>query len=170
MYSTPKREPWPLAKRAMSISHYANATTCETIDAQHKRGIEVMDREQAKKLGGHLQQARQAKQLSLMALSEITGITDATISRIETGAFRAPAPDKLAALAEALELPLADVFALAEYAVPNELPSFMPYMRSKYRDLPDEAVAQIEQYAKYLANEHGVSLDGPAPGEDENHN
>ena len=126
-----------------------------------------MDREQAKKLGGHLQKARNDKGLSLVALSSLTGITDATISRIETGAFKAPAADKLAALAEALELPLADVFALAEYAVPSELPSFMPYMRSKYRDLPDEAVEQIEQYAKYLANEHGVSLDGPAPGEDE---
>ncbi len=34
-------------------------------------------------------------------------------------------------------------------------------------DLPDEAVAQIEQYAKYLASEHGVDLDGPAPGQDE---
>jgi len=126
-----------------------------------------MDREQAKKLGGYLQQARQAKALSLMGLSELTGVTDATISRIETGAFRAPAPDKLAQIAGALELPLADVFALAEYAVPADLPSFTPYMRSKYHDLPDEAVEQIERYAQKLARKHGVTLTGPTAGQDE---
>lgn len=148
--------------------HYADVVTCERIGEQVNKGTSSMDREQAKQLGAYLQNARQAKGLSLMALSEIAGVTDATISRIETGTFRAPAPDKLAQIAAALELPLADVFTLAEYAIPNDLPSFTPYMRSKYHDLPDDAVQQIERYAQKLARKHGVNLEGPVAGQDEN--
>lgn len=47
------------------------------------------------------------------------------------------------------------------------LPSFVPYLRSKYRGLPDEAVDSIEKYVARLAKKHGVAIDGPAPGEDE---
>ena len=126
-----------------------------------------MDREQAKKLGTYLQNARQAKGLSLIALAEQCDVADSTISRIETGAFRAPAADKLAQIAEALDVPLADVFAMAEYAVPADLPSFMPYMRSKYKELPDAALDDIERYAQKLARKHGVTLDGPLDGQDE---
>ena len=92
---------------------------------------------------------------------------DVTVLRFEQGAFAAPAPDKLARLAAALGLTLADVYALADYAVPNDLPSFTPYLRTKYRDLPKDDIAAIERYAANLARKHGVNLSGPAPGEDE---
>ena len=126
-----------------------------------------MDREQAKKLGEYLKQARTTKGLSLRKLEEMTGIHHVTLGRFEAGSFAAPQPDKLASIAEALELPLADVFTHAEYAVPADLPSFTPYMRSKYTDLPDEAVEKIERYAQRLARKHGVHLDGPTNGQDE---
>lgn len=129
-----------------------------------------MDREQAKQLGVYLRAARTSQQLTLLKLAEITGIHDVTLGRFEAGAFAAPQPDKLVRIAEALGLPLADVFSRADYAVPADLPSFTPYMRSKYGDLPDEAVAQIERYAQKLAKKHGVDLAaaaGPLPGQDE---
>jgi len=126
-----------------------------------------MDDEQAKALGKVLRDRREALGLSLRQLTQRVSIPDATIVRIEQGAFSAPAPDKLARLADALGLSLADVYALADYAVPSDLPSFKPYLRTKYRDLPAEDVAAIERYATRLARKHGISLDGPAPGEDE---
>lgn len=126
-----------------------------------------MEPEQAKRLGTYLREARQAKGLSARQLGDLTDINDATIVRFENGSFTAPAPDKLARIAGALDLSIADVFALAEYASPSELPSFTPYLRTKYRDLPDDAVEQIEKYVARLAKKHGVTLEGPAPGEDE---
>ncbi len=126
-----------------------------------------MEPEQAKRLGTYLREARQAKGLSARQLGDLTDINDATIVRFENGSFTAPAPDKLARIAEALDLSIADVFALAEYASPSELPSFTPYLRTKYRDLPDDAVEQIEKYVARLAKKHGVALEGPASGEDE---
>ena len=126
-----------------------------------------MEPEQAKRLGTYLREARQVKGLSARQLGDLTDINDATIVRFENGSFTAPAPDKLARIADALDLSVADVFALAEYASPSELPSFTPYLRTKYRDLPDDAVEQIEKYVARLAKKHGVTLEGPAPGEDE---
>jgi len=127
-----------------------------------------MEPEQAKRLGKYLREARQAKGLSARTLGELTDMNDATIVRFENGNFSAPAPDKLARIADTLGLSVADVFALAEYAAPTDLPSFAPYLRTKYRGLPDEALEQIEEYAARLAKKHGVALDGPSEGEDEN--
>lgn len=126
-----------------------------------------MKPEQAKELGQFLRTSRQAKGLSIRGLEAIAGVDDGTIVRIEQGAFASPAPEKLAALAAALEVPLADVFALADYPLPTELPSFTPYLRSKYRDLPDSAVADMERYFARLAKKHGFDPNGPAPGQDE---
>lgn len=126
-----------------------------------------MDEDQAKALGKVLRQRREECGLSLRQLSKRVSIPDATIVRIEQGAFSAPAPDKLARLADSLGLKLADVFALADYAAPTQLPTLKPYLRTKYRDLPADDVEAIERYAARLAKKHGIDLAGPAPGEDE---
>jgi len=126
-----------------------------------------MDDEQAQNLGKVLREKRETLGLSLRQLGKIADLPDVTVLRFEQGAYAAPAPDKLARVAAALGMSLADVFALADYAVPTDLPSFMPYLRTKYRDLPMEDAEAIERYAQKLAKRHGVSLSGPAPGEDE---
>lgn len=126
-----------------------------------------MDENQAKRLGALLRQKREARGLSTRALGKLTSIDAVTVQRLEAGAFGVPAPDKLARIAETLGLSLADVYAHAGYAVPADLPTFKPYLRTKYRDLPAEDVEAIERYAARLAKRHGIALDGPAPGEDE---
>lgn len=94
-------------------------------------------------------------------------MNDATIVRIEQGAFAAPRPDKLSRIAEALGLSLADVFALADYAVPDDLPSFQPYLRSKYRDMPTGAVDDLNRAFERIIRKHGYQPEGPRDGEDE---
>ena len=126
-----------------------------------------MDEEQAKNLGKILRDRRESLGLSLRQVGKQAELPDVTILRFEQGAFAAPAPDKLARVAEVLGLTLADVYALADYAVPSDLPSFTPYLRTKYRNLPVEDIDKIEAYASRLARKHGISLQGPAPGEDE---
>lgn len=126
-----------------------------------------MDEEQAKKLGALLKQTREARGLSMRQLAKLVDVRDVTILRFERGDQAAPAPDKLARIANVLGLSLADVYALADYAVPNDLPSFTPYLRTKYRDLPADEIDKIQAYAARLARKHGVDLSGPAPGQDE---
>lgn len=126
-----------------------------------------MDEEQAKRLGNKLRERREALGLSLKKVRDRTGLPEVTIFRFEQGAYAAPAPDKLAKLADALGLSLADIYALADYAVPSDLPTLTPYLRTKYRNLPSDEIDKIEAYAARIAKRHGVKLDGPAPGEDE---
>jgi transcriptional regulator with XRE-family HTH domain len=126
-----------------------------------------MHQDQATELGRHLRARREQLGLSTRELAERAGTTHTTIVRIEQGGFEAPAPDKLSRIADALDVSLADVFALAEYAIPDELPSFRPYLRTKYRGLPTEAVEQLERSFQRLAKRHGFEPAGPAPGEDE---
>lgn len=98
-----------------------------------------MTPEQAKTLGRFLREHRSALDLSTHQLAARIGIDQATIVRLEQGAFAEPRPDTLRAVAEALGVSLADVFALADYVIPDDLPAFAPYLRSKYRDLPAPA-------------------------------
>lgn len=126
-----------------------------------------MDDQQAKTLGQLLRQRREALGLSSRQLAKLAGTRDTTIMRLERGAFATPAPDKLLRIAEALGLSLADVYALAGYGVPNELPALRPYLRTKYRDLPAPAAAELERYVEQLERKYGFGSHGPVGGEDE---
>src|SRR5579884_4379501 len=141
-------------------------TRRETIDVAN-RSTQRMDQEQALELGQRLRERREQLGLSTRELADRAETTHTTVVRLEQGAYDAPAPDKLSRIAEALGLSLADVFALADYSVPTDLPSFRPYLRTKYRDLPAPAVEELERSFRRIAKRHGLNPDGPAPGEDE---
>lgn len=126
-----------------------------------------MNEEQARALGTFLREHRTALGLSTRAVAAESGVDMATIVRLEQGAFAEPKPDTLRGVAEALGVSLADVFALADYVIPDELPTFQPYLRSKYRDLPAPAVEELERSFRRIAKRHGYDPDGPAAGEDE---
>jgi transcriptional regulator with XRE-family HTH domain len=126
-----------------------------------------VDDKQAKRLGSYLRRQRTAMGLSTRQLAELARIDDSTVVRFEQGAYASPAPDKLARIAEALDLPLADVFAHAHYALPRDLPNLPAYLRVKYRHLPPSALVELDRYLKRLGRKYGIDTDGPAPGEDE---
>lgn len=131
-----------------------------------KDGALTMNPQQAKKLGRHLKQAREAIGISARELARRADVPDSTIVRIEQGAFAEPSPEKLQRMAAVLGLNLADLYVMADYPIP-ELPTLTPYLRTKYGELPREATEQIQAYADRLARKHGVDLSGPSPGEDE---
>ena len=126
-----------------------------------------MHPDQAVRFGAYIRQARQQQGLSSRALARVVGVNDATIVRIEQGAIEAPRPNVLSAIARALELPLSDVFAMADYVTPKDLPTFAPYLRAKYGELPPDAVAELQQSFDRIAQRYGYEGRGPAPGEDE---
>lgn len=126
-----------------------------------------MDQNRAKRFGRWLREQRKAARLSTTELARVARTTDSTIVRIEQGAFDAPSPHKLARIAAALKLSLADVYSMAGYAAPDDLPSFQPYLRRKYRDMPPAAVADLEAAFRQIASKHGYDPQGPQPGEDE---
>ena len=126
-----------------------------------------MEPRQAKKLGQHLRQTREQFGISARELARRTELSDSSIVRIEQGQFLEPSPETLSRIAEALSLNLADLYVMADYPMPTELPSLKIYLRSKYDSLSATDVRAITDYAASIASKRGVSLDGPAPGEDE---
>jgi transcriptional regulator with XRE-family HTH domain len=118
-------------------------------------------------LGQVLRARREQFGLSQYGLENLSGVDHSVIGRIESGHIAAPAPDKLTRLAEALRLNVADVFILAGYSVPRQLPSFRPYLRSRYGDLPPEAHERLDAYFQLIQEEYGADSFGPLDGEDE---
>lgn len=114
-----------------------------------------------------LAEARQRSGLSVRDLAERSGIPKSTLLRIEMGEVANPKPGVLDALATALDLDPSDVHAAAGYTKPTDLPSFTPYLRRKYGDLPAAATREIESSFARIAEKYGYDPAGPAPGEDE---
>jgi transcriptional regulator with XRE-family HTH domain len=127
----------------------------------------VMDPRQAKKLGTYLREARERAGLSQYRIAKTLQVPNTTIMRLERGENLVPRAELLAGVAEAIGAPLADVYALAGYDAPSELPTLKPYLRTKYRQLPATAFEELDAYVDRLAKKHGVDLTGPRPGEDE---
>jgi hypothetical protein len=60
------------------------------------------------------------------------------------------------------------ILDMADYPMPEQLPSLKLYLRKRYGgELSASDVRAIADYADSIAGKRGVSLDGPAPGEDE---
>lgn len=125
-----------------------------------------MDQDTAHQLGGYVKRLRQEQKLSVRGLASKAGLDSGELSRIENGT-RHPRPDKLKALATALDVPLADMFAMAGYTIPYDLPSMAPYLRARYGHLPEETLDAVNDYLERLIDEHGLDLDGPTKLEDE---
>ena len=118
-----------------------------------------MNQEQSKSLGELLRQKRKELGYTTYQLADAAGVRNSTVVRFEQGKFAAPRPDKLARFASLLELPLADVYARAGYLVPDELPTFEPYLKTKYQDLPATAIGELNQLFKELAVRYGLGID-----------
>jgi len=106
-----------------------------------------------------LQRARAISGLSLRQVAERSGLTKATISRLENGQIASPKPDHLQRLARALEVDVEDFYAAAGFMTPTGLPGLQPYLRTKY-GLGTEAASRVEGYVQSLQeNEKGGTND-----------
>lgn len=126
-----------------------------------------MKNNQAATLGTMIKQARESLGLSARELADRSGMADSNVIRLERGDIANPRPETLKSLADTLKLDLSDVYAAAGYLQPQGLPSFAPYLRSKYADLPKSAQRELEQSFARIAAKHGYDPNGPRPGEDE---
>lgn len=94
-----------------------------------------MNQQQARVLGNLLRAKRRALGFSTYQLAVAAGVNSSTVVRIELGKFAAPRPDKLAKFARALGMNLGEIFAMAGYIVPDDLPEIESYLQVKYPSL-----------------------------------
>ena len=75
------------------------------------------------KLGTFLASARNKLEMTLRAVEEETGISNAYLSQLEHGKIKTPAPQNLYKLAELYQVPYELLMELAGYPVPKPQPA-----------------------------------------------
>ena len=91
-----------------------------------------MSQAQLQELGRVIYRERAKAKLTQRELAEKAGVVHGTIWHLECGDFKRPDPEKLQRIAHALNLNVADFFALVGYVPAESLPSFGPYLRIKW--------------------------------------
>lgn len=125
-----------------------------------------MDQDATPRFGEYIRQLRKKRKLSARGLGNMAGLSSGELSRLENGK-RSPQPDTLKALARTLDVPVADMFSMAGYTIPYDLPSMAPYLHARYGHLPEETLSAVNDYLERLIDEHGLDPDGPTNLEDE---
>lgn len=125
-----------------------------------------MSQWQAQEVGTLVRNRRRELNLSVRQVARQAHIDRATLSRIEVGAIANPSTATLQAVAGTLGLSLSQLFAVGSPDTPaTPLPTLAPYLRIKYPDLSDQAVAEMGHYFDYLQARYGEHR--PAEGDDE---
>ncbi|WP_330266288.1 helix-turn-helix transcriptional regulator [Streptomyces griseorubiginosus] len=128
----------------------------------------MVKRDAALQFGEYLQRLRRERKLGVRELARKASLDAGGLTRLEHGKTL-PQPDTLKALGVALEVPFADLFTMAGYVIPSDLPSMSTYLRTRY-GLPEDTIASVDEYIQRLIDEHGLDTNGPAPFEDESQN
>jgi len=123
-----------------------------------------MSTEKRRALGQMIRTARQERGLSTTELAKTVGMAQSNLVRLEKGEVQRPLPANLERLAEQLGLPLAELYDLAGFPLP-QVP-LQPYLRAGY-GLSDDDIGRVHDYIQQLAAKHGGTGDGPADGADE---
>ena len=120
----------------------------------------VQKGEDTRTLGEYVRARRTENGWTLAEAARRSGVDIAYWSRLELGEYRTPNPRFLSAIARALDVQPEDLYGLAGYDIPERLPEFAPYLRSKY-DLPPEAIRDLEKYYAQLRSYYGIPEDQP---------
>ncbi len=93
--------------------------------------------------------------LSMRKLADIAGLDHSFIAKFERGAYDSVSAETLMAFAESLQIPATDLFSLAGYRLPDSLPSFGPYLRTRYgEELNDDDLSALTHMFESLRSSH----------------
>ncbi|WP_369044673.1 helix-turn-helix domain-containing protein [Sinomonas sp. P10A9] len=119
-------------------------------------------------LADAIRSQREKLGLSASEVARQAGVAKGTITRLELGQISNPRMDNLRAIADVLDIPLTELLAESSLLRDSDLPALAPYLRTKFKDMPEGALKEIDDHFKEVAKRHGIHLNnGPAPGEDE---
>ena len=107
------------------------------------------------KLGELLADARKRRNLTLRAVQEAVGISNAYLSQLETAKVQSPSPVVLHKLSELYDLPYATVMELAGYPLPQNVRSDVTRDRLAARigkTTPEEEDSIVE-YLRFIRSQ-----------------
>src|SRR5690349_16281557 len=98
----------------------------------------------AKRLAKLLKERRLKAALSAQEVARRSGVNVASISRLEHAEIPSPRADSLTAIAKVIGLPATDLFVCADWIPDDQLPTFEPYLDTKYRNLSPTALSELK--------------------------
>lgn len=107
-------------------------------------------------LGEFVRTRRESRGLDFYEAARLSGLDHTFWRKLEAGFYESPNPKSLRAVANVLKAPIADLYSMAGYELGRQLPSFRPYLRAKYVDLPSQAIADLERYFEFLRSYYNI--------------
>lgn len=117
---------------------------------------------QAKQLGHLIHEARIKRGWSLAQAMDATGIDSSWLNRMERGFYADPAPDRLAILAEHLDIDPVAIDRASRDHLADSLPSTRIYFRSKEK-LSAEALDEVERAVADIRAKYATPSSDAAP-------
>ncbi len=121
----------------------------------------AMTRREQDSLGELVRRLREQAGLSIRGLAAESGVNHANIVRLESGEQAAPKRESLERIAHALGVEAADLLTLAGYATGEALPSFTPYLRTKYGHIPAAKRKELADFFEQIEAEYGKAKKVP---------
>ncbi len=109
------------------------------------------------RLGDMIYKAREARGIATSRLAADLGLHHSVVARIQLGQIKRPNPALLARIAEALELNVGELHALAGYTTTDQLPDLQGWLNTKHRGLPEAATRDLQGHLDYLIDKHGLN-------------
>lgn len=103
----------------------------------------------AKNFGEYLKAARQRKDLSLRAVEEAVGISNAYLSQLEQGKIKQPSPVVLYKLCQLYELSYSEVMQMFGYPMPDDADGSVTHS-SRIGPVTEEEEDQLIDYLQFL--------------------
>jgi transcriptional regulator with XRE-family HTH domain len=101
--------------------------------------------------GEFIQAARNKLGLSLRAVEEATGISNAYLSQLEQGKIKRPSPGILYKLSDVYKVPYADLFRLVGYPLPNtSIETKSATLASRIGPITQDEEESLIEYLEFL--------------------
>lgn len=116
-----------------------------------------------------LLEARLASGLYIKEVAKESGVSVGSLSNLEQGKLRTTSIDRLVALADVYGIEPIALIEAAGYDLTPTLPTIHPYLRTKYRHLPNKARQEIADAFTRITQKYGIDehASSPTPGQDE---
>jgi transcriptional regulator with XRE-family HTH domain len=108
-----------------------------------------------KSLGKFLKETRRKRNLTLRAVQEKTGISNAYLSQLENSKISNPSPNTLFRLSELFDIPYEHLMSLAGYPLPKTTKSAFR-VQSDFSELTHEEKERVREYIRFLKSRRKV--------------
>jgi transcriptional regulator with XRE-family HTH domain len=107
-------------------------------------------------IGAYLKEIREKRKLTLRKVQELTGVSNAYLSQVETGKIKKPSPKVLHKLADCFKIQYERLLKLTGYPAPENNMAQPQYRTGDWiEDVTPEEEERLKEYLEFLRTRKG---------------